>query len=163
MNTESKHETNPFATSMTFSSIFISNNPPPLSPWHVVRRYRVEWASGQFNIFWEGQFMLRRHLTIINRKVIYCIRSDRSTRRRTIHRGLLVIIVLFLPTNRPAIKGPTTAWQCSLRVLFSHTHAYVVARVFIIQRFSLLNGPEKMFNVPVREVLLYILDMFRSS
>ncbi len=34
------------------------------------------------NLFWEGQFMVRRHFTIANRKVIYC---------RTIHRGLLVI------------------------------------------------------------------------
>jgi len=48
--------------------------------------------------------MLRRDLTIANKKVIYCIRSDRSTRRRTIHRRLFVIIVLFLATNRPAMK-----------------------------------------------------------
>ncbi len=98
--------------------------------------------------------MLRRHFTIVNRKVIYCIRSDRSTRRRTIHRGLLAIIVLFLPTIRPVMKGPTTASQCSLRVLFSHTRAHFVARVFIIQRFSLLKGPEKVFNVQSWKVFI---------
>ena len=50
--------------------------------------------------------MLQRHLTIANRKFICCIRSGRSARLKTIDHGLLVIIVLFLATNRPAMNSP---------------------------------------------------------
>jgi len=95
-----------------------------LSPWHVLHRYRVEWASSQFNIFWEGQCMVRRHLTIVNRKVIYCIRSDRSTRRRTIIVDYSLLLFFFFRRMDRRWKDlqPLHNAHC---VFFFHTHTCI--------------------------------------
>ena len=92
--------------------------------------------TNQFSLFWKGQCMVRRHLTIANRPMRYCVTSDRLIYLRIMGCGLFIF--LCVPAmNRPPTNSPSILLESTLCFLFFYTHMRICycRRVHYIEVF----------------------------